>query len=192
MDAVLLENWSEANGDFGYSLPTLLGQYLTDESVDNPYFFFEWELDNIRTRGEYWRARRHKQIRHCTIRNGKFYDYMVDREFNSLLELATDSHRPLNSIMYGTNRMHRGYRSISVTITFLVNFIEKDLFRYIFNNRIIRPDTKCVIVYNDVPEIAMIYDRNDIAYFTTCIVYRGMTYYRKSDLPNGAQLYVLA
>lgn len=191
MDSILITNWKTQTNDFGYSLQQLLCDPLIDDYTHNPYLYFSWELENICTRREYWKAYGRKQIRRCVIRNGKFYDFMVKRDFNSLEEWATDSNHDVSSIVYGTYHMRRGYKAVYVKLKTLINFIKNDVFLYLLNSNVIGLYTnKCIVVYNDIPTICSVYDRFYNGEYTTSIVYEGNQYFRKSDLPYNTHLFL--
>lgn len=71
----------------------------------NPYLFLKRELTLI---PENWQVgKENGTIRHCKVlRNGKFFDYIVKREFNTLEEWLADAKDTMDNVMYGVNRVH--------------------------------------------------------------------------------------
>jgi len=96
-----------------------LGHTTNNGSADS-YFFLERELDY--TTREAWRdAKRKGLIRHCVIHDGKFYDYIVKKHYDSLLDWATSCGGSLSNVLYGTNRVHSGSKPIHVTLSHLLD-----------------------------------------------------------------------
>ena len=118
MNQFLLLKWNKHSRDFGKTMMDL-GHTTNNGSADS-YFFLERELDY--TTREAWRdAKKKGLIRHCTIHNGKFYDYIVDIHYPSLYDWACSCDGSLSNVLYGTNRVHNGSKPIHVTLTHLLN-----------------------------------------------------------------------
>lgn len=118
MNQFLLLKWNKHSRDFGKTMMQL-GHVTNNGSADS-YFFLERELDY--TTREAWRdAKKKGLIRHCTIHNGKFYDYIVNKHYDSLPDWTTSCGGYLHNVLYGTNRIYNGSKPIHVTLAHLLN-----------------------------------------------------------------------
>ena len=80
----------------------------TDPSTYDPYLFLKREIGVTAT--EWKDAKKNGIIRHCkVIRGGKFYDYIVRKEFASIQDWLQDAGAKLEDILYGTNRIHKTF-----------------------------------------------------------------------------------
>lgn len=66
------------------------------------YFFFKSEMDISPHPKGYPRA----QIRHLVPYKGRYYDYIVKKEYNTLEEWAEDNNQNTWDIVYGVNSVH--------------------------------------------------------------------------------------
>lgn len=73
--------------------------------TSKPYFFLNKEL-NVRSVVEYNHAKQLGKIRHVIAYKGKWFDYIVKREFNTLSEWAIDAGGTIDDILFGVNRVH--------------------------------------------------------------------------------------
>jgi hypothetical protein len=108
MNATLLQNWNGETRDFDVKSDSLW-HLDTTGYVFNPYFFLTSELDVITPR-QYRIARQNGGIRHCTVHNHKFYDYIVHKYFDTIHDWAEDAGGTIEKVLYGTNRVIRGER----------------------------------------------------------------------------------
>ena len=77
-----------------------------DSDVSRPYFFLKREL--LVTNLRHFKAEKAVGgIRHAIEYKGKWFDYIIKREFNTLADWATDAGAFLDEILYGTNRVHQ-------------------------------------------------------------------------------------
>ena len=106
MNAILLQKWNEQSRDFDV-YPDSLWHATTTGFVFNPYFFLAPELDVITPR-QYRIARQRGTIRHCTVHNNKFYDYIVKKYFDTIHDWAEDAGCKVHNVLYGTNRVMNG------------------------------------------------------------------------------------
>lgn len=102
---ILVDNW-DSNNRIGRSMSFIKsGGYVND----NPYLFHKRELGV--TQGEWKDARNKGVIRHCKVLyNGKFFDYIVGREYDTLHDWMLEIGATLDDLCYGTNRVHKNKR----------------------------------------------------------------------------------
>lgn len=81
------------------------------------YFFLSSEL-SVKRPVQYTESINNKKIRHCIPYNGKYYDYIVKKEFNTLAEWVMDADATANleMVCYGTNHLHKGGRTQYITL----------------------------------------------------------------------------
>jgi len=104
MDNFLQNNWNGYN--FGRSLNDIANYNGRDGWYTNdPYFFLERELA-YKNKTQWQTAKNHGLIRHVKPYNGKWLDYVVHKEFNTLAEWVADCGDSLKNILYGVNRVH--------------------------------------------------------------------------------------
>jgi hypothetical protein len=79
------------------------------------YFFFRDELNiapivsgNVQQDLRNFRELKRTTLRHAIPNKGKFYDYIVDRHYNTLQEWATANGKTIDDIVYGVNHIHFG------------------------------------------------------------------------------------
>lgn len=106
MDNFLLNNWNGYN--FGRSLNDIANINGGPESwyTNDSYFFLERELE-FKNRAQWQIAKNSGYIRHVKPYNGKWLDYVVHKEFNTLADWVADCGDSLANVMYGVNRVHR-------------------------------------------------------------------------------------
>ena len=75
---------------------------------ERPYFFFNRELDyeSVVDEVEYAKLK-NESIRHLVPYSGRYYDYIVRKEYDSLNEWALENGETLDSIRYGVVKKHR-------------------------------------------------------------------------------------
>jgi len=113
INQLLLSKWNNKFRDFGKTMMQL-GSGTNNGSADS-YFFLKRELEYDTY--EKWRhAKRTGMIRHCIIHDGKFYDYIVNKHYDSLEEwLYSVDALFYHDVLYGSNRVHRGIQPNYVT-----------------------------------------------------------------------------
>jgi hypothetical protein len=122
-------------------------KHLTNANVswhhfNRPYFFFKQELEQppVVDHVDY-SALKHSSIRHLIPHKGRYYDYVVDREYKSLSEWANANGQSLDNICYGVVKKHRAhsYNPIVfwVTLLDLVNYLDPN---YTAPPKIVIPD----------------------------------------------------
>ena len=101
---IMLKNWDVAFKDFGVSVQTLANKEAVWH-VYKPYFFLRKELAIM---PEDWKdAKAHGEIRHCILNKGKFFDYVVDKKFDTFEEWLADAGGTMSDVLYGVNRIHK-------------------------------------------------------------------------------------
>lgn len=73
--------------------------------VNNPYFFLRKEL--AITHDTWAAAKQRGDIRHCKVYNGKFLDYVVNKQFDTFNDWLVDAGGKLDEVLYGVNRVHK-------------------------------------------------------------------------------------
>jgi len=103
MDNFLLTNWNGCN--FGKTLDEIDN---TGYPTHEPYFFLTRELKYTNPRE--WRvAKRDGLIRHVKYYDGRWLDYIINKQFNTLAEWVADCGDSLENVNYGVNRVHKTY-----------------------------------------------------------------------------------
>jgi hypothetical protein len=106
MNNFLLSKW---NGDnFGIRLNTLtdVDRWVHGPTFDS-YLFLERELQF--TNSAEWRhAKNRGLIRHVKPYAGKWLDYVVKKNFDTLEEWLNDCNASVDDVAYGVNRVHKG------------------------------------------------------------------------------------
>jgi hypothetical protein len=113
INQLLLSKWNNKFRDFGKTMMQL-GSGTNNGSADS-YFFLKRELEYDTY--EKWRhAKRTGMIRHCIIHDGKFYDYIVNKHYDSLEDwLYSVDALFYHDVLYGSNRIHKGITPNYVT-----------------------------------------------------------------------------
>jgi hypothetical protein len=92
--------------DLGYG-----GNYGSNDS----YFFLKRELD-YKSPQAWKEAKKNGLIRHCIIHDGKFYDYIINKHYDSLTHWIASCGGFMCDVLYGTNRVHIGILPKYVTL----------------------------------------------------------------------------
>jgi len=81
---------------------------VSSHHFGRPYFFFNRELDydSVVDQVEYAKMKK-TVIRHLVPYSGRYYDYTVHKEYNTLNEWALDNGETLDNIRYGVVKKHR-------------------------------------------------------------------------------------
>ena len=97
------------------------------------YFFFKSELNvspHQSTSDESYNAFKQKNIRHLIPYKGHYYDYIVNKEYDTLEEWAIDNNQNVWDIVYGVNSVHNREPSRRVveyiTLDKLLEFLDPD------------------------------------------------------------------
>ena len=101
-----------------------ISKYLNENVGDtsNPHFYLKEEL-KVKTVEEYRVAKQLGEIRHVVEYKGKWFDYIVKREFKTLSEWAIDAGGTINDVLYGTNRANIGHKPVFVTLDALLDHL---------------------------------------------------------------------
>jgi hypothetical protein len=119
MDNFLLNNWNGYN--FGKSLNDIANYNGRDGwHTNDSYFFLERELE-FKNKTQWASAKNNNLIRHVKPYNGKWLDYVVHEEFNTLAEWVADCGDSYANVLYGVNRVHLGQQPKFVC---LAHFLE--------------------------------------------------------------------
>jgi hypothetical protein len=101
---MLMDNWDVVFKDFGVSVQTLANKEGVWH-VDAPYFFLRKELG---VSPKKWKeAKTNGEIRHCILNKDKFFDYVVNKKFDTFEDWLTDAGGVMEDVLYGENRIHR-------------------------------------------------------------------------------------
>lgn len=77
------------------------------DCASNLYFFLSREL-TVTNKAEYTVAKSENRIRHCIPYKGRYFDYIVKKEFATLHEWAADCGSNIRHVKFGSNRVHTG------------------------------------------------------------------------------------
>jgi hypothetical protein len=129
MDQILQNYWNSRA-----FAPTIGQTAFENWNRSGQYFFLSSEL-SVKTPVQYVEAIKNKKIRHCIPYNGKYYDYIVKKEFNTLAEWVMDADATANleMVCYGTNHLHKGGQSQCITLRLLLS-------KYQFQLPLINPE----------------------------------------------------
>lgn len=190
----LLSNWDHNKGGFSIPLQALVNHPdETGQIYERPSFFFKWELENILSKKDYWMARRRNDIRRATFKNGKVWDYIVNKEFETLDAWAYDCGFYADEICYGTNRVYKDCPPVYVTVNELMDAIQRDQFGFLLAMEIGERGKKCLAMYPDGLIVeGTVYDDSHISRgaYGICVTFGGEFYYAKSRLPRGVRVYL--
>lgn len=104
INQTLLNNWNQDAGEFSVRFYKIVPD-ATAYHNNHPYFFLKRELE---VGAESWKeAKACGEIRHCKIYRGKFLDYVVHKEFNTIEEWVADAGGTMEDVLFGTNRVHK-------------------------------------------------------------------------------------
>lgn len=104
INQTLLNNWNQHAGEFSVRFYKIVPDATAYHNY-HPYFFLKRELE-VGT--ESWKeAKARGVIRHCKIYRGKFLDYVVHKEFNTIEEWVADAGGTMDDVLFGTNRVHK-------------------------------------------------------------------------------------
>jgi len=104
INSTLTRKWNGYN--FGVSFSQLTNSDAYDWSTYDPYFFLTREL-NVSDHAQYIEAKKNNLIRHCKPYRGRWLDYIVMKEFDTLSDWVTDCGATLTDVVYGVNRVHK-------------------------------------------------------------------------------------
>lgn len=107
LNSTLIDNWNASRNKYDVDL-TIYETYAVSEMyVNGHYFFLKRELEV--TKDGWAEAKWNGLIRHCKIYKGKFLDYVVHKEFNTIEEWVRDAGGQLKDVLYGENRVNKQY-----------------------------------------------------------------------------------
>lgn len=109
IDQFLINN---INGS-AYTFSNIAGYSTVDWSTHDAYFFLRKELADATDYDTFRAAQREKKIRHCKVYKGRWLDYTIGKEFNTLTEWAADANDTIDNVLYGVNRVHKKNLSAS-------------------------------------------------------------------------------
>ena len=125
INQLLLSKWNNKFRDFGLSM-TDLGRNNNVGSFDS-YFFLKRELE-YNTYKKWRQAKRDGMIRHCIIHDRKFYDYIVNKHYDTFEDWLYSLKASYTDVLYGSNRIHKGIKPNYVT---LCRLLEKLNYKYV-------------------------------------------------------------
>jgi hypothetical protein len=103
MDQFLINNLDNSSQTFS----KMAGYASTDYSTYESYFFLRRELVDATNEATFRVAQRNQKIRHCKAYGGRWLDYTVRKEFNTLAEWVADAGDTMDNVLYGVNRVHK-------------------------------------------------------------------------------------
>ena len=121
MDAII----HNAHAKYGRSLGT---------NLSSPYFFLAKEVGiPVPANRDEYQYLKTNIIRHLTMSNGRYYDYIVDKYYDTLKEWAQANNSSVQDISFGINRVIIGKKFVkkSIELTDLLkqlddNYTEED------------------------------------------------------------------
>lgn len=103
INTTLINNWNDNKSSFDVDL-SKIDTYGVPRNYDyNHYLFLRRELEV--TADGWAEAKKRGLIRHCKIYRGKFLDYVVHKEFNTIEDWVADAGGKMEDVLYGENRV---------------------------------------------------------------------------------------
>lgn len=107
----LIKKWSE----FNYGIPLNRVMDEVRGYVHRPSFFLRNEL--YFTTPKEWRdAMNRGFVHHCKPHNGKWYDYISNRHYDTIEDWVSACGATLDDVLFGVNRIYMNHKSIYVNI----------------------------------------------------------------------------
>ena len=104
MDQFLMNKWT--GYDYGVAFSSIPG-CPSNYSSGIAYFFLRRELSEVTDMNTFRAAQLAGRVRHCKPYNGRWLDYTVRKEFNTLAEWVADAGDTVQNVLYGMNRVHK-------------------------------------------------------------------------------------
>lgn len=130
MDAIIRKHAVDREILHTKDLEMLTGLKNTYTNGSNYYFFFDSELDlPVQTDRKEYVELKNKHIRHLIPYRGRYYDYIVNKEYNTLKEWADENGKNVSSICYGINRIYQNTSyfdcaNMYITLEKLLKFLD--------------------------------------------------------------------
>ena len=106
INSFLLNKWTGYS--FGVGLASIINETWT-WVYEDAYMFLKREL-SVTNKEQYLKAKTQNLIRHCKPYRGKWLDYVVHKEFDTLEDWVKDCGATMGDILYGVNRVHLSTR----------------------------------------------------------------------------------
>lgn len=103
MNSILKSKWSEGRSAFDVDLGDVETYKVNSHYDFNHYLFLKRELEV--TADNWAEAKRNGLIRHAKLYRGKFLDYVVHKQFNTIEEWVADAGGKMEDVLYGENRV---------------------------------------------------------------------------------------
>jgi hypothetical protein len=124
----LIKKWKE----FQYGIPLNHVMDGVRGDIYRPNFFLRSEL-SFRTPKDWREALNRGLIHHCKPVNGKWYDYITNKHYDSLKEWANNCNATFDDILFGVNRIYKNHKSTYIHINHLLDKLGySDTFTSIF------------------------------------------------------------
>lgn len=107
----LLKKWSE----FDHGIPLNRVMDEVRGHVYRPSFFLRTEL-YFTTPKEWRNAMNRGFVHHCKPHNGKWYDYMSNRHYDTIEDWVSSCGSTLDDVLFGVNRIYSNHKSIHIHI----------------------------------------------------------------------------
>jgi hypothetical protein len=138
-----------------------INQYIGPNTIKSEklYFFFKTELDLpvAPTWTEYNKIKA-EHIRHMIPYKGKYFDYVVHQEYDTLNDWAVDNGKTLDDIVYGVNfvyRVNAGHEQIGfVTLETLIKHLEPSFQFNVKNEEFARIQTELEAIISRIQAIS--------------------------------------
>jgi hypothetical protein len=103
INSVLKSNWNSYKNSFDVDLSSVDTYGINLHYDFNHYLFLKRELGV--TADNWAEAKRNGLIRHAKLYRGKFLDYVVHKEFDTIEEWVKDAGGKMEDVLYGENRV---------------------------------------------------------------------------------------
>jgi len=107
INSILKSKWNEHRSSFDADLSHVETYGVRPHYDYDHYLFLKRELEV--TADNWAEAKRKGLIRHCKLYRGKFLDYVVQKQFNTIEEWVADAGGTLEDILYGENRVKQRF-----------------------------------------------------------------------------------
>lgn len=124
MDAIISKHAVNREILHQKDLELLAGVSNTYTLSEQYYFFFESELSlSIPEDRKEYVEMKNKYIRHLIPYKGHYYDYVVNKEYDTLNDWAIDNNKTVDSILYGYNSRYSHIPKVYITLNKLLKFL---------------------------------------------------------------------
>jgi hypothetical protein len=106
INTTLISGWNDVKNSFNADLHNVETYGIHPNYDYNHYLFLKRELGV--TADTWTEAKKNGLIRHAKLYRGKFLDYIVQKQFNTIEEWVADVGGKMDDVLYGENRVVQG------------------------------------------------------------------------------------